>query len=88
MIVWITSMLKSVIARLPSFFLKEVSSMSQHSLFLKAQSYIPGGVNSPVRAFRAVGGEPVDYFCDCKRSMAKDLVNLLRSFVARVVSEY
>ncbi len=28
-------------------------------LFKKAQQLIPGGVNSPVRAFRAVGGEPV-----------------------------
>jgi glutamate-1-semialdehyde 2,1-aminomutase len=29
------------------------------SLFSDAARYIPGGVNSPVRAFRAVGGEPV-----------------------------
>jgi glutamate-1-semialdehyde 2,1-aminomutase len=29
------------------------------SLFEKAQHYIPGGVNSPVRAFRAVGGSPI-----------------------------
>ena len=28
-------------------------------LFSEAQQYIPGGVNSPVRAFKAVGGEPV-----------------------------
>jgi glutamate-1-semialdehyde 2,1-aminomutase len=28
-------------------------------LFQEAQRYIPGGVNSPVRAFRAVGGTPV-----------------------------
>jgi glutamate-1-semialdehyde 2,1-aminomutase len=27
-------------------------------LFLRAQNFIPGGVNSPVRAFRAVGGNP------------------------------
>ena len=27
--------------------------------FTKAQTVIPGGVNSPVRAFKAVGGEPV-----------------------------
>jgi glutamate-1-semialdehyde 2,1-aminomutase len=27
-------------------------------LFLRAQERIPGGVNSPVRAFRSVGGEP------------------------------
>ncbi|MFO1432324.1 MAG: glutamate-1-semialdehyde 2,1-aminomutase [Candidatus Competibacteraceae bacterium] len=30
-----------------------------HELFVEAQRYIPGGVNSPVRAFRGVGGEPV-----------------------------
>lgn len=28
-------------------------------LFIEAQKYIPGGVNSPVRAFKAVGGSPV-----------------------------
>jgi glutamate-1-semialdehyde 2,1-aminomutase len=28
-------------------------------LFKEAQQYIPGGVNSPVRAFRAVGGTPI-----------------------------
>ncbi len=28
-------------------------------LFERAQAHIPGGVNSPVRAFRAVGGDPV-----------------------------
>jgi glutamate-1-semialdehyde 2,1-aminomutase len=28
-------------------------------LFAHAQNFIPGGVNSPVRAFRAVGGEPI-----------------------------
>ena len=30
-----------------------------HDLFEQALRHIPGGVNSPVRAFRAVGGEPV-----------------------------
>jgi glutamate-1-semialdehyde 2,1-aminomutase len=30
-----------------------------HELFEQAQQHIPGGVNSPVRAFRAVGGEPI-----------------------------
>jgi len=28
-------------------------------LFIEAQRYIPGGVNSPVRAFRSVGGQPL-----------------------------
>jgi len=30
-----------------------------HDLFEEAQQHIPGGVNSPVRAFRGVGGDPV-----------------------------
>lgn len=30
-----------------------------NSRFEKAQHYIPGGVNSPVRAFKSVGGDPV-----------------------------
>jgi len=29
------------------------------ALFNEAKKYIPGGVNSPVRAFKAVGGEPI-----------------------------
>ncbi len=29
------------------------------ALFQKAQQVIPGGVNSPVRAFKAVGGDPI-----------------------------
>jgi glutamate-1-semialdehyde 2,1-aminomutase len=33
--------------------------MTNESLFERAQRVIPGGVNSPVRAFRAVGGTPV-----------------------------
>ena len=31
---------------------------SKH-LFQEAQKYIPGGVNSPVRAFKSVGGNPI-----------------------------
>src|SRR4051794_14994323 len=29
------------------------------SLFSRAQQSIPGGVNSPVRAFKSVGGNPI-----------------------------
>ncbi len=29
------------------------------ALFAKANNFIPGGVNSPVRAFKAVGGDPI-----------------------------
>lgn len=32
---------------------------ASQELFLQAQRYIPGGVNSPVRAWRAVDGEPL-----------------------------
>lgn len=32
---------------------------ASEALFRKAQELIPGGVNSPVRAFRSVGGNPV-----------------------------
>ncbi len=34
------------------------SSPSSEQLFARAQQLIPGGVNSPVRAFRSVGGAP------------------------------
>src|SRR5690606_38628188 len=29
-----------------------------HALFTRASELLPGGVNSPVRAFKSVGGEP------------------------------
>lgn len=38
---------------------KGVGMNYSSSLFSKAQQLIPGGVNSPVRAFKGVGGEPV-----------------------------
>ena len=36
-----------------------MANATSKSLFEKAKQYIPGGVNSPVRAFRAVGGNPL-----------------------------
>jgi glutamate-1-semialdehyde 2,1-aminomutase len=36
-----------------------MNTSTSQALFEKAQQYIPGGVNSPVRAFRAVGGAPI-----------------------------
>lgn len=36
-----------------------MSRARSESLFQQAQALIPGGVNSPVRAFRAVGGHPL-----------------------------
>ncbi|MEY2429068.1 MAG: glutamate-semialdehyde -aminomutase [Verrucomicrobiota bacterium] len=35
-----------------------ISRTKSDQLFTEALKYIPGGVNSPVRAFRAVGGKP------------------------------
>ncbi len=35
-----------------------ISRTKSNQLFAEALKYIPGGVNSPVRAFRAVGGKP------------------------------
>lgn len=35
-----------------------VDARTSADLFSKAKQYMPGGVNSPVRAYRAVGGEP------------------------------
>ncbi|MSV91334.1 MAG: aminotransferase class III-fold pyridoxal phosphate-dependent enzyme, partial [Actinobacteria bacterium] len=35
-----------------------MTTTTNHQLFSRAQAVIPGGVNSPVRAFRSVGGEP------------------------------
>src|SRR6195256_7080739 len=35
-----------------------LSHKVSEQLFAEALKFIPGGVNSPVRAFRAVGGEP------------------------------
>lgn len=32
---------------------------NSHNLFIQAKAVIPGGVNSPVRAFKGVGGEPI-----------------------------
>jgi glutamate-1-semialdehyde 2,1-aminomutase len=45
----------------PNFIFWIHASMSKSSadLFTRAQKHIPGGVNSPVRAFKGVGGTPV-----------------------------
>src|SRR6185295_15736688 len=39
-----------------------ISRARSEALFAEALQFIPGGVNSPVRAFRAVGGQP--FFVD------------------------
>ena len=40
------------------------------SLFTDAQRVIPGGVNSPVRAFASVGGEPVFFQERLRRALS------------------
>lgn len=42
------------------------------SLFQRAQKFIPGGVNSPARAFKSVGGTPV-FFKKAKGSVLTDV---------------
>ncbi|MFK7971532.1 MAG: aspartate aminotransferase family protein, partial [Bacteroidia bacterium] len=51
-------------------------------LFAEAQQYIPGGVNSPVRAFKSVGGDPLfiksakgAYMFDADGNDYVDLIN-------------
>lgn len=40
-----------------------------HELLTQAQQHIPGGVNSHVRAFKGVGGEPI-FFSRAKGAYA------------------
>lgn len=44
---------------------------TNHDLFTQAQHHIPGGVNSPVRAFKGVGGDPV-FFSEGKGAWLTD----------------
>ena len=46
--------------------------MTSKELFERAQIFIPGGVNSPVRAFKSVGGTPV-FFREAKGSIMIDV---------------
>ncbi len=39
--------------------MKSLDQSKSEKLFAKAQQHIPGGVNSPVRAFKSVGGTPI-----------------------------
>jgi glutamate-1-semialdehyde 2,1-aminomutase len=44
---------------------------TNHDLFEQAQQHIPGGVNSPVRAFNGVGGDPI-FFREGKGAWVTD----------------
>ena len=59
-----------------------MSNSASNILFEKAQKTIPGGVNSPVRAFKAVGGNPLfiqkasgAYMTDVDNNRYVDLIN-------------
>lgn len=47
---------------------------NSQQLFVQAQAVIPGGVNSPVRAFKGVGGEPI-FFKQGKGAYLTDVDN-------------
>jgi glutamate-1-semialdehyde 2,1-aminomutase len=49
-----------------------VKTTQSRALFKSAQSVIPGGVNSPVRAFRSVGGDPL-FVKQAKGAMLEDV---------------
>jgi len=44
---------------------------NSNDLFVAAQKHIPGGVNSPVRAFKGVGGDPI-FFKEAKGAYLTD----------------
>ena len=46
------------LARMPSAHPGHTPAPASAALFARAQAVVPGGVNSPVRAFRSVGGTP------------------------------
>lgn len=41
------------------FIFAPMQKTKSEELFIKAQKFFPGGVNSPVRAFKSVGGTPI-----------------------------
>src|SRR4028118_629381 len=49
----------------------EITNKSEE-LFSRAQELLPGGVNSPVRAFRSVGGDP-RFIASAKGAMMTDV---------------
>ena len=51
---------------------KNQSMKTSKDLFERAQLFIPGGVNSPVRAFKSVGGTPV-FFKEAKGAIMIDV---------------
>jgi glutamate-1-semialdehyde 2,1-aminomutase len=60
-----------------------MSGARSRKLFEDAKKYIPGGVNSPVRAFRSVGGEPI-FIMKAKGSKIYDVDN--KAYIDYVLS--
>jgi len=60
-----------------------MQTIRSNKLFAEAQRYIPGGVNSPVRAFRSVGGQPL-FMARAKGSRIYDVDG--NSFIDYVLS--
>ncbi len=60
-----------------------MSGARSRKLFVEAKKHIPGGVNSPVRAFRSVGGEPL-FIRKAKGSRIYDADN--RAYIDYVLS--
>ena len=58
-------------------------------LFNEAKGYIAGGVNSPVRAFRQVGGEPIFIKSACGSKIysedGREFIDYCQSFGASVM---
>ncbi len=51
---------------------REIRREQSREWFCRATRVIPGGVNSPVRAFRAVGGEPL-FICSAQGAYVEDV---------------
>ena len=51
---------------------EEVVMNRSEQLFERAKNVIPGGVNSPVRAFQAVGGRP-RFIAKAEKEMITDV---------------
>lgn len=51
---------------------KDIDMNKSQEMFQRAQMFIPGGVNSPVRAFKSVGGTPV-FFKKASGSILTDV---------------
>ncbi|HVR85085.1 MAG TPA: aspartate aminotransferase family protein, partial [Planctomycetota bacterium] len=52
--------------------MKRLPVSRSEATFQRARAVIPGGVNSPVRAFRAVGGSPF-FVASAKGSRIRDI---------------